>query len=117
MPGSGDKKKGEGELKMRFRMGKGQVLAFDAHLNQLIEKMNRDNKYYPSLREIGEKLIPPQPVASVVRSLNRLAAAGRLSPEALLVYNAKNNLKIEKEFANEKTRKSCNVKIRTAAKK
>lgn len=102
---------------MRFRMGKGQVLVFDAFIEKTIEAMRAELGYYPPLKRIGERCTPPQPANCVHRALNRLAAAGRLSPEALLVYNAKNNLKIEKEFANEKIHKSCNVKIRTAAKK
>lgn len=92
-------------------MGKGQVLAFDAHLCQVVEQMNRKNGYYPSLREIGEKLVPPQHVDCVNRSLRRLAAAGRLSKEALQVYNAKNNIKYM-ENAHEQTEESRRKKIK-----
>ena len=97
---------------MRFRMGKGQVLVFDAFIEKTIEAMRAELGYYPPLKRIGERCTPPQPANCVHRALNRLAAAGRLSPEALLVYNAKNNLKIERGFRDEKTHKSCNIKGR-----
>jgi len=78
---------------MRFRMGKGQVLVFDEFIEKTIETMRAELGYYPTLRQIGERCTPPQYAAYVYSSVKRLAAAGRLSKEALQVYNAKNNLK------------------------
>ena len=96
---------------MRFRMGKGQVLVFDAFIEKTIEAMRAELGYYPPLKRIGERCTPPQPANCVFRSINRLAAAGRLSPEALLVYNAKNNQKYMQENSHdEKNSKSRNVK-------
>lgn len=92
---------------MRFRMGKGQVLVFDAFIEKTIEAMRAELGYYPPLKRIGERCTPPQPANCVHRALNRLAAAGRLSNEALQVYDAKNNFKyITGETAYEKTSKS-----------
>ena len=76
---------------MRLRMGKGQVLVFDAFIEKTLEEMRTELGYYPALKNIGERCTPPQPPDCVFRSLNRLAAAGRLSKEAMQVYNAKNN--------------------------
>ncbi len=92
---------------MRFRMGKGQVLVFDAFIEKTIEAMRAELGYYPPLKKIGERCTPPQLPDCVFRSINRLAAAGRLSKEAMQVYNAKNNIKyITGETAHEKTSKS-----------
>jgi hypothetical protein len=103
---------------MRFRMGKGQVLVFDAFIEKTIEAMRAELGYYPPLKRIGERCTPPQPANCVHRALNRLAAAGRLSQEARLVYNAKNNLQIEKENnTNEKTIKNSKIKSRSKAAK
>lgn len=95
---------------MRFRMGKGQVLVFDAFIEKTIEAMKMELGYYPTLREIGERCTPPQPPAYIHRSLVRLAAAGRLPQEALQVYNAKNNLKNITGVAHEKAGKSGKAK-------
>lgn len=106
---------------MRVRMGKGQVVAFDAFIEKKVETMKNELGFYPALKEIGAKCTPPQPTDYIFRSLHRLAAAGRLSKEAMMVYNAKNNLKNikEKENAHEqekvskaasKTRKSKTAK-------
>jgi hypothetical protein len=78
---------------MRFRMGKGQVLVFDAYIEKQVEKLRAELGFYPTLKEIGDSCTPKYPPSYIDRSLRRLAAAGRLSKEALLVYNAKNNLK------------------------
>lgn len=78
---------------MRIRMGKGQVLVFDTYIEKRLEELQTKFGYYPSLREIAENCIPPTRPDYVHRSLRRLAAAGRLTKEALLVYNAKNNQK------------------------
>ena len=92
---------------MRIRMGKGQVIAFDAFIEKKVETMRNEMGFYPALKEIGAQCTPPQPSDCVFRSLRRLAAAGRLSKEALLVYNAKNNQKyIQEDSHNEKTSKS-----------
>jgi len=88
-------------------MGKGQVLVFDAFVEKKLMELKSEKGFYPTLREIGECCTPPQPAATVFRALRRLAAAGRLSKEAMQVYNAKNNIKyITGEIAHEKTSKS-----------
>lgn len=98
---------------MRFRMGKGQVLVFDAFIEKQVEKLKAERGYYPTLKEIGESCTPPTYAAHVHSSLRRLAAAGRLSKEARQVYNAKNNIKyITGETAHEKTSKSCKAENR-----
>lgn len=91
---------------MRIRMGKGQVIAFDAFIEKKVEMMRNELGYYPALKEVGAQCMPPQPSDCVFRSLRRLAAAGRLSKEALMVYNTKNNEKYIQENYNEKTSKS-----------
>ena len=78
---------------MRIRMGKGQVLVFDEYIEKQVEKLKAKRGFYPSLREIADSCVPPSRPDFIDRSLRRLAAAGRLSKDALLVYNAKNNLK------------------------
>lgn len=78
---------------MRMRMGKGQVLVFDEYIEKQLEKLKTELGYYPTLREIGNQCIPVARADFVDRSLRRLAAAGRLSKEAMRVYNAKNNIK------------------------
>ena len=96
---------------MRIRMGKGQVLVFDAFVEKKLMELKSEKGFYPTLREIGECCTPPQPAAIVFRSLCRLAAAGRLSKEALLVYNAKNNQKyIQENSHDEKNSKSRKAK-------
>ena len=96
---------------MRFKMGKGQVLVFDAYIEKRLEELKTKFGYYPSLREIAENCIPPTRTDYVDRSLRRLAAAGRLSKDALLVYNAKNNQKyIQENSHDEKNSKSRKVK-------
>lgn len=93
---------------MRFRMGKGQVLVFDAFIEKTLESMKAELGYYPPLKKIGERCTPPQSNSVITRSLTRLAAAGRLTKEARLVYNAKNNSKKIKENASDE-RKNKNV--------
>ena len=96
---------------MRFRMGKGQVLVFDTYIEKRLEELKTKFGYYPSLREIAENCIPPTRTDYVDRSLRRLAAAGRLSKDALLVYNAKNNQKyIQENSHDEKNSKSRKAK-------
>ena len=96
---------------MRFKMGKGQVLVFDTYIEKRLEELKTKFGYYPSLREIAENCIPPTRTDYVDRSLRRLAAAGRLSKEALLVYNAKNNQKyIQENSHDEKNSKSRKAK-------
>ena len=91
---------------MRIRMGKGQVIAFDAFIEKKVEMMKNEMGFYPALKEIGAQCTPPQPSDCVFRSLRRLAAAGRLSKEALQVYNAKNNQKyIQEDSPDEKNSK------------
>jgi len=100
---------------MRFRMGKGQIIAFDAFIEKTLEAMKAELRYYPALKDIGERCTPPQPPSCIFRSINRLAAAGRLSKEARQVYNAKNNLQIKRESAaDEKTIKREKTKSRAA---
>ena len=97
---------------MRIRMGKGQIIAFDAFIEKKVEMMKNEMGFYPALKEIGAQCIPPQPSDCVFRALRRLAAAGRLSKEALQVYNAKNNLKYIQtgESHDEKISKSRKAK-------
>jgi hypothetical protein len=75
---------------MRTRMGKGEILALDAKMQILVEEWRQEKGFYPSLREMGETFNPRLPAALVSRSLRRLAAAGKLSEEAMQVYNPKN---------------------------
>jgi len=96
-------------------MGKGQIIAFDAFIEKTLEAMKAELRYYPALKDIGERCTPPQPPSCIFRSINRLAAAGRLSKEARQVYNAKNNLQIKRESAaDEKTIKREKTKSRAA---
>lgn len=74
---------------MRFKMGKGQVLVFDTFIEKKLEEMRTELGYYPTLRELGERCIPPQTPFCVRSSLRRLSAAGRLTDEADKVYNSK----------------------------
>ena len=92
---------------MRYRSGKGETIAFDARFLVHLEKMKKEKGYYPSLRELTEAfgITVSNPVKRkdsalwgyAVRSLNRLAAAGKLSPEAMEVYATKHT-----EYKNEK---------------
>jgi hypothetical protein len=91
-------------------MGKGQVLVFDTYIEKQVEKLKRVHGFYPILKEIGDSCIPPCSPNYVDRALRRLAAAGRLSKEALQVYNAKNNIKDVKGETHEKNSKSRKVK-------
>ena len=91
---------------MRIKMGKGQVLVFDAYVEKKLEELKAKRGYYPTLKDIGDNCIPPTRADFVDRSLLRLAAAGRLSKEAMRVYNAKNNLKYIEGDAYEKTSQS-----------
>jgi hypothetical protein len=94
---------------MRIRMGKGQVLVFDEYIEKRVEALKSELGYYPSLREIGDSCVPPAGWGVVDRSLRRLAAAGRLSKEALRVYNAKNNIKNVTGDTTHEKRKSRNA--------
>ena len=76
---------------MRFKMGKGQVLVFDNFIETKLDALKSELGYYPTLRQLGERCVPPQPISVVRSSLRRLAAADRLSKEALMVYDTKNN--------------------------
>lgn len=90
---------------MRFRMGKGQVIAFDAAIEKTLNALKQKNGFYPTLKEIGEKCAPPAVYSAsyVDRALRRLAAAGKLTADAKLAYNS---TKHKKEPRNEKTTKS-----------
>lgn len=72
-------------------MGKGQVLVFDNFIETKLDALKSELGYYPTLRQLGERCVPPQPISVVRSSLRRLAAADRLSKEALMVYDTKNN--------------------------
>lgn len=96
---------------MRLRMGKGQVLAFDAYVEKRMNELRAKNGFYSTLKEIADSCTPPTRTDFIDRSLRRLAAAGRLSKEALQVYNAKNNLKnIKGDTTHENTGKSSKAK-------
>ena len=89
---------------MRCRMGKGQVLVFDAYVEKKLEELKTKHGFYPTLKEIADNCIPPTRPDFINRALRRLAVAGRLSKDALQVYNAKNNEKyIKGETHDEKT--------------
>lgn len=75
---------------MRNRVGKGQVIAFDASVLSRIEELRKEKGYYPMLKEIGASFTPPCSAVFVFRSLRRLSEAGRLSEEASQVYDSKN---------------------------
>lgn len=94
-------------------MGKGQVIAFDAFIEKKLEAMRAERGFYPALKDIGAVCTPPQTNGVITRSLRRLAAAGRLSKEAMQVYNAKNNLKnieLGDEYENKRTGHNVNKK-------
>jgi len=74
---------------MRNRRGKGQIFVLDAAMLKHVEKLRREKGFYPTLRVIGDTFDPPLYPAMVFRSLHRLAAAGKLTPEAELIYNSK----------------------------
>jgi len=74
---------------MRNRRGKGQIFVLDVAMQKHVEKLRREKGFYPTLRVIGETFDPPLSPALVFRSLRRLAAAGKLAPEAELIYNSK----------------------------
>lgn len=78
---------------MRFKMGKGQVLVFDNFIETKLDALKKELGYYPTLRQLGERCVPPQPPSVVRSSLRRLAATGRLTKEALRVYDSKNNVR------------------------
>lgn len=93
---------------MRHRNGKGLTFAIDAKINTFVEEWRRAKEYYPSLREISENFDPPRSVGLVHHHLRRLAAAGRLSQEAMQVYDSKNYAQKTKQenIKNERTKKS-----------
>jgi hypothetical protein len=74
---------------MRNRIGKGQVVAFDAALEKKLEELRKAKDFYPSLKEIGESYTPAHSASFIDRALRRLREAGRLSDEACLVYASK----------------------------
>lgn len=88
---------------MRYRMGKGETAAFNAALEKKLNEMYAMRGFYPSLREIGENLSPPRSPDYVFRALRRLSAAGKLTPEAELIYNSKK----KQENTNDKTGKDA----------
>jgi hypothetical protein len=75
---------------MRHRIGKGQVVAFDAALEKKLEEMKKARGYYPTLKDVAESFTPAHTVTFIFRSLRRLSEAGRLSDEANRVYDSKN---------------------------
>lgn len=94
---------------MRYKSGKGEVMAFDEQFIIHLEKMRKEKGFYPSLRTLAETFrgLPPTFISDnpkkvawghVHRSLKRLAAAGRLSDEAMKVYAT-----IQQEHKNEET--------------
>jgi len=86
-------------------MGKGQAVAFDAWLEKELEKMRAERGFYPMLKEIGAECSPPRTVDFIYRSLRRLADGGRLSKDAMQVYNSKNK-KGDSTNAKSKTSRS-----------
>lgn len=89
---------------MRYKSGKGEVMAFDEQFITHLEKMRKEKGFYPSLRTLAESLGFKEGISKkvtwghVYRSLKRLAAAGRLSDEAMKVYAT-----TQQENNNEKT--------------
>ena len=99
---------------MRYRSGKGETIAFDARFLVHLEKMKKEKGFYPSLRELVQSLeiVSKNPVkrkdasswSYAFRSLKRLAAAGKLSPEAMEVYATKHTgVKLNEKGSNKKT--------------
>lgn len=93
---------------MRHRKGKGQIFALDAKMNTLVDVLQREKGFYPTLREIGEMFNPPLSPQSVKQSFRRLSVAGKLSDEARMIYDAQKT-KQENE-RNEGTKKGRKVK-------
>jgi hypothetical protein len=89
---------------MRYKSGKGEVMVFDDQFVIHLEKMRKEKGFYPSLRVLAETLGFKDDLSKKVtwghvhRSLKRLAAAGRLSDEAMKVYAT-----TQQENTNEKT--------------
>ena len=96
---------------MRYRSGKGETIAFDARFLIHLEKMKKEKGFYPSLRELARSLeiTSQNPVkrkdasswSYAFRSLKRLAASGKLSPEAMEVYATK-HIGVKNEKGNSK---------------
>jgi hypothetical protein len=97
---------------MRHRIGKGQIIAFDATLEKRLEEMRKAKGYYPTLKEIGESFTPPHSVNFIFRALRRLYEAGKLSDEANKVYDAKNKTGDKNENSQKiiKTKTSAKAK-------
>ena len=93
---------------MRQRNGKGLTFAIDAKIEIFVEAWRREKGYYPALREISENFDPPRSVGMVYHHLRRLSAAGKLTPEAELIYNSKK----KQENTNDKTGKDAKTTSR-----
>lgn len=97
---------------MRRRGCRGQLVEFDKILVNRVETMKTELGYYPSLRLIGQSFTPPYSHSHVFNRLRFLAAAGRLSQEAMQVYDSKNYAQKTKQEneRNEGTKKGRKVK-------
>ncbi|HNX82397.1 MAG TPA: hypothetical protein PKL77_09655 [Candidatus Omnitrophota bacterium] len=99
---------------MRHKRGKGEIMVFDEQFIIHLEKMRKEKGYYPSLREIGESfdLMPPSTSETrpdrdkwnyARRAIERLAAAGKLSDEAMTVYATTHKENKKNEKGNKKS--------------
>lgn len=76
---------------MKGYMGKGERAAYDARLNAELERMYKELNYYPSLRQITERLNDGSSITTVYTSLKRMIKNGELSKTAVKNYGVKNN--------------------------
>jgi len=78
----------------------GPVLVFDEFIKKQIETLKMKHGYHPSIQQLSKSCTPPQPDEVIQNSLLRLATAGRLTKEAVQIYNIKTG-----DVKNEGTKK------------
>jgi len=78
----------------------GPVLVFDEFIKKQIETLKMKHGHHPSIQQLSKSCTPPQPDEVIQNSLLRLATAGRLTKEAVQIYNIKTG-----DVKNEGTKK------------
>ncbi len=76
---------------MKGYMGKGERAAYDARLNAELERMYKELNYYPSLRQITERLNDGSSITTVYTALKRMIKNGELTKTAVKNYGVKQN--------------------------
>lgn len=74
---------------MKKKMGKGETAAFDNTVSGLIEPTRKELGYYPSIRELTDRVPGNKSINVVAASLLRLAKDKRFSDEAAKIYGKK----------------------------